>query len=111
MGRRLSPLRKSFSEECCSQTVDSVTSGRRVQCSQQKAEGDVAATQSDRKELPFDRVVVGDVTYSVEEFMQLPLTRRVRYILSREAEFFRGGIRVEATEALNGLGGQAGRKR
>jgi hypothetical protein len=62
-----------------------------------------------RKELPFDRVVVGETTYSVQEFLQLPLTVRVRHILSREVAFFRGKARIEATRALNGLREQMNR--
>jgi hypothetical protein len=54
-------------------------------------------------ELPFDRVVIGDQTYSVEEFLRLPLTTRVRHILRREATFLQGDTPVEATAALNGL--------
>jgi hypothetical protein len=63
----------------------------------------MARTNIERGEVAFDRVVVGTVTYSVEEFLRLPLTVRVRHILSGEASFFRGGAPVDAMRALNGL--------
>lgn len=51
-----------------------------------------------------DRVLVreGGVEreLSITEFVGLPLTRRVRYLLAGEAEFFAGGSRLDTAEAL-----------
>jgi hypothetical protein len=58
--------------------------------------------------VPFDRVVINTVaegrqTYSVEQFLQLPLATRIQHILAREIEFYQGGTRLERTEALKSL--------
>jgi hypothetical protein len=56
-----------------------------------------------RSSLPFDRVVLGGRTYSVDEFLAIPLSQRVRHILNAEVTFFRAGSPVKASEALAGL--------
>jgi len=59
-------------------------------------------------ELPFDRVVVvgrpgRGQSWTVEEFLSLPLDERIRIILAREVEFFRGPTPVDRREALAAL--------
>jgi hypothetical protein len=53
---------------------------------------------------PFDRVVIHDGTqertFTVSEFLALPLPERIRYILGRQLAFFRGRESVEVNEAL-----------
>jgi hypothetical protein len=53
--------------------------------------------------LPFDRVVLGGRTYSVNEFLEIPLSQRVRHILNREVTFLQGRSPVNASAALAGL--------
>jgi hypothetical protein len=59
-------------------------------------------------EIPFDRVVVVGLhgrgqSWTVEEFLSLPLDGRIRIILAREVEFFRGPTFVDRREALAAL--------
>jgi hypothetical protein len=53
---------------------------------------------------PFDRIVVrsadGERSYSLPEFLELPLHVRIGHILARELAFFRGGASIELGEAL-----------
>lgn len=56
----------------------------------------------------FDRVVIRHgtgwrETYSIEEFLALPLDARIKYILSRDIEFFQGDMRVDRADALRSL--------
>lgn len=56
----------------------------------------------------FDRVVIldragGRETYSAKQFLELPLDRRIKHILSRDIEFFRGHAKVEQADALESL--------
>jgi len=56
----------------------------------------------------FDRVVVINAegqrrSYSVEEFLALPLATRIQHILARDVEFFRGMLKIERAEALKSL--------
>ena len=57
--------------------------------------------------LPFDRVVLSDeggrLELTVEQFLELPLDKRIRYVLSRDIEFFQGTARVERRLALASL--------
>ena len=57
--------------------------------------------------LPFDRVVVNShdppLQLSAQEFMSLPLDRRIGYVLSRQIEFFLGSAAVERRRALASL--------
>lgn len=59
-------------------------------------------------DLSFDRAIITTPEEPAEEltaaeFLALPLHRRVRYVLQRKVEFFRGGTPVERSEALKGL--------
>jgi hypothetical protein len=56
----------------------------------------------------FDRVVINTptgsrATFSVEQFLELPLAVRIQHILAREVEFYHGPIKVERAEALKSL--------
>ena len=56
----------------------------------------------------FDRVIVteDDTPPRVmprDEFVRLPIHARVRYILERRVEFFKGAMRVDRAAALQGL--------
>jgi hypothetical protein len=57
--------------------------------------------------LPFDRVVVtlnnSPMELSVEQFLQLPLDRRIGYVLSRAIQFFNGPVPVDRRVALASL--------
>ena len=57
--------------------------------------------------LPFDRVVISADAkreeLSVEQFLALPLDRRIGYVLSRAIEFFKGGAPVDRRVALGSL--------
>jgi hypothetical protein len=53
--------------------------------------------------LPFDRIVLAGKTYSVDEFLEIPLSQRVRHILNCEVTFLRAGSPVKASHALAGL--------
>ena len=60
------------------------------------------------RDFPFDRVVVTDANLQQEEltlheFLSLPLHRRIRFVLQRKVEFFRGALAVERSEALKSL--------
>ena len=60
-------------------------------------------------DVSFDRVVVkheGRATptsYTVPEFMALPLAERIRYILGRQVSFFLGSVPVDPKIALASL--------
>jgi hypothetical protein len=62
---------------------------------------------SDRARLPFDRVVLstteGRQYLSVQQFLCLPLHRRVRAMLQHELEFFSGSSPVDQHVALRAL--------
>lgn len=57
--------------------------------------------------VPFDRVVIketgGSRTFSVERFLALPLSQRIKVILERRVTFFLHDIEVDRNAALNGL--------
>ena len=57
--------------------------------------------------LPFDRVVITDGNYKNEmwlgQFLALPLDEKIRYILSRDVEFFNGDALVDRKIALAAL--------
>lgn len=59
--------------------------------------------------LPFDSVTLRNVTnasveaLSVEDFLTLPLSTRLRAIFEQRVEFFRNGERVDLQEALRAL--------
>ena len=57
--------------------------------------------------MPFDVVVIrfGDQErrMSADEFMALPLHRRIRHILAREVEFYSGSLPVDRSIALKSL--------
>jgi hypothetical protein len=57
--------------------------------------------------VPFDRVVVketgGSRTFSVERFLALPLSQRVKVILERRVSFYLRDTEVDRNTALNGL--------
>jgi hypothetical protein len=59
------------------------------------------------KELAFDRVLLttgkGREELTVETFLALPLTVRVKHILSRSVEFYRGKEAVDQKLALASL--------
>ena len=56
---------------------------------------------------PFDRVVITDVsgsrTLSVEGFLALPLSQRIRLVLDRSVTFFNRDREVDRNLALDGL--------
>jgi hypothetical protein len=58
-------------------------------------------------QLLFDRIVVVEdsrkQSYTVEQFLKLPLPARVKYLLDRTAEFFNGQTLVERRLALANL--------
>ena len=62
----------------------------------------------------FDRVVVTDGAapriYSRDEFVDLPIHVRVRYILERQVQFFLGVSPVDRAAALQGLRALTARK-
>jgi hypothetical protein len=43
------------------------------------------------------------VTYSVEQFLALPLAVRIQHILAREVDFYQGPNKLERTLALKSL--------
>jgi hypothetical protein len=53
--------------------------------------------------LPFDEVRVEQKAYTVDDFLQLPLHERIRYMLSGMVAFFRDGAQVDQTDALKAL--------
>jgi len=57
--------------------------------------------------LPFDRVELtsgaGERVLSVQQFCDLPLAERLRAVLERRVNFFRGSEPVEQREALKAL--------
>lgn len=57
--------------------------------------------------LPFDRVVLqlddGQQELSVDEFLALPVHKRVGYLLSRSLSFYLGKTEVDRREALTRL--------
>jgi len=59
------------------------------------------------RSVPFDRITVGVGTaraeYSVDEFLALPLSDRVKSILFGRISFFSNGEPVNTTVALNAL--------
>ena len=58
-------------------------------------------------ELCFDRVVLrveGDTReLTSEQFLEIPLSARIRLVLERSAEFYRSGESVDWNDALNSL--------
>jgi hypothetical protein len=57
--------------------------------------------------VPFDRVVVTEVsgsrTLSVEGFLALPLSQRIRLVLDRSVTFYNKDREVDRNLALDGL--------
>ena len=57
--------------------------------------------------IPFDLVILqheaGKRELTLSEFMALPLSERIRHILTRDLAFFSGGIPVERSLALQRL--------
>jgi len=57
--------------------------------------------------VPFDRVVVKESnssrTFSVDRFLSLPLSQRIKVILERRVTFYLNEIEVDRNTALNGL--------
>ena len=55
----------------------------------------------------FDRVVIKEGgasrTVSLAEFLELPLSTRIRYVLERSARFYSGPREVDRHGALNAL--------
>jgi hypothetical protein len=62
---------------------------------------------STASDLPFDRVVVveegGRRELSVQQFLLLPLDRRIHLVLSRALEFYDGAAPVARQTALSSL--------
>jgi hypothetical protein len=58
---------------------------------------------TDDKALPFDHVRIGEETLTVEQFLALPTSERVRYVLHGGVEFLAGTNPVETAEALRAL--------
>ncbi|HEY3237492.1 MAG TPA: hypothetical protein VGJ84_22425 [Polyangiaceae bacterium] len=58
-------------------------------------------------ELPFDTVIVEEPgarkRYSLEQFLNLPLSERVRLILGRYVVFLKGNSRISQKDALAAL--------
>lgn len=57
------------------------------------------------RDLPFDRVLFVSTSQqlSVDEFLRVPLAQRVRLILAKDVEFFRGDQRINTQDALTVL--------
>ena len=56
----------------------------------------------------FDRVVIVGTdgerrSYTVKEFLALPLHTRIRHVLARELEFYLGDLPVDQSTALKSL--------
>lgn len=66
-----------------------------------------ARTPVYQDQLAFDRVVVeddaGSRELSVEQFLEMPLDRRIRLNFERKLRFSRGGAEVPSSEALRSL--------
>jgi hypothetical protein len=54
-------------------------------------------------ELPFDEVKIDNQVVSVDEFLALPLFKRVRWVLAGDLEFLLHGEAVAQTDALRAL--------
>lgn len=54
-------------------------------------------------DLPFDKIDIGEQAYSADEFLQLPLSDRVKAILFGRIAFFYQGKPVSAHVALKAL--------
>jgi hypothetical protein len=54
-------------------------------------------------ELPFDQVEIEGETVSVDDFLALPLFKRVRYVLAGGLRFLQSGAPVDQREALRAL--------
>lgn len=56
---------------------------------------------------PFDRVVIkesgGSRSFSVDSFLALPLSQRIKVILERRVTFYQHDSEVDRNVALNGL--------
>jgi hypothetical protein len=57
--------------------------------------------------LPFDRIMVqsenGARELSLQEFLRIPLAERIRHILRRNLQFFRGDAVVDSKVAVGAL--------
>ena len=57
--------------------------------------------------LPFDSIAIDDVSgeqrLSVEEFLAIPITRRVKWIMEKRLRFFMGGSSVDRGLGLRSL--------
>lgn len=53
--------------------------------------------------LPFDHVLVRGRKHTVDEFLEIPLSQRVKHLLNREVAFFQGDSPVNARFALSQL--------
>jgi hypothetical protein len=53
--------------------------------------------------LPFDEVKIEDKTFSADDFLSLPLFKRVRFVLGGTLQFFKQGAPVDQTTALKAL--------
>jgi hypothetical protein len=57
--------------------------------------------------LPFDRVVLTEggkrTVLRTQEFLAIPLPRKIQYILARTVEFYSGNVPVERRVALSSL--------
>lgn len=59
-------------------------------------------------DLLFDRIVITGTDqpseeFTAEEFLALPLHRRVKYVLQRKVQFFRADNAIDRSEALKSL--------
>lgn len=65
------------------------------------------SSRGESGEVPFDRVVLsvsgGTRTLSVAEFLELPLTQRIKVVLDRSAVFYHRGAELDRKVALDRL--------
>ncbi len=65
------------------------------------------SASSQSGDVPFDRVVITEVsgsrTLSVEGFLALPLSQRIRLVLDRSVTFYSKDREVDRNLALDGL--------
>ncbi len=65
------------------------------------------SASSQSGDVPFDRVVITEVsgtrTLSVEGFLALPLSQRIRLVLDRSVTFYNKDREVDRNLALDGL--------
>jgi hypothetical protein len=65
------------------------------------------SSSSESGDVPFDRVVITEVsgtrTLSVEGFLALPLSQRIRLVLDRSVTFYKKDREVDRNLALDGL--------